>query len=276
MKTSSFRLCVGLILYGAVSFASPINASEMRELTVEADLFFPKRRCVAEFNEGVPHGPCRAYDDQNRLIVTEEYVNGRVEGKRGCYYPNGKKFSEMNFKGGLAEGKTTTWYADGAIASTDHMDQGLPHGIQTLYFRSGKKSTETPHVHAVVHRTCRHYLPDGRLFGLSTFEDGVEISKQVIIEPTAREYQDILKAGRFSAFLKDHWPQKSEPISAPPEARNTTEIRQGDQVEVKWKESWYPAKVLHIDKRGYFIHYSGYDDRWNEYVRMDRIRATTK
>jgi hypothetical protein len=185
----------------------------------------------------VPHGICRAYDDQQRLILTEEYVNGRMEGKRVCYYPSGKKFSEMNFRGGLAEGKSTTWYEDGTIASTDHMDQGLPHGIQTLYFGSGRKSTETPHVHAVAHGTCRHYLPDGRLFGLSTFQDGVEISKQVIIEPTAQEYQEILEAGQFSAFLKDHWPLESNLSSGVQLPRATAEFRQGDHVEVKWKES---------------------------------------
>lgn len=275
MKAIPFHLCLGLILCGAVSFNSIMNAAETRELTAEADVFFPKRRCVAEFKGDVPHGVCRAYDDEKRLILTEEYVNGRVEGKRTCYYPSGKKFSEMTFKNGLGEGKTTTWYEDGTVASTDHMEQGLPHGVQTLYFRSGKKSSETPHVRAVAHGTCRHYLPDGRLFGLSTFADGVETSKQVIIEPTRQEYEQILEAGKFSAFLKDHWPSKSEGSSSTKSAR-VAEIRQGDQVEAKWKENWYPATVLRIEKRGYFIHYVGFNDSWDEYVGKDRLRPATK
>jgi hypothetical protein len=262
MKAIFFHLCVTVV------FAAVVNGAERRELLCEADGIFPKRLCVAEFKDGVPHGVCRCYDDQKRLILTEDYVNGRVEGQRVCYYPSGKKFSEMTFRNGLAEGKTTTWYEDGTVASTDFMEQGLPHGIQTLYYRNGKKSTETPHIRAATHGTCRHYLPDGRLFGLSTFEDGVEINKQVIIEPSAREYREIVEAGKFSAFLKDHWPSNQR--------KSLSEIRQGDQVEVEWKEKWYLATVLRIEKRGYLIHYVGHDDRWDEYVWKDRIRTATK
>ncbi len=274
MKLSTFRRCLGLILSGAVSFGSTILAAETREIDVEADFLFPKRKCIVEFKEGMPQGTLRAYDDQKRLILIEDYVNGRVEGKRVCYYPSGKKFSEMSFINGLAEGKTTTWYEDGTVASTDDMDRGLPNGMQTLYYRNGNKFVETPHIHAVTHGTCRHYLPDGRLFGLSTFKDGVEINKQVFIEPSAREYREILDTSKFSGFLKDHWPTKSEAPS--PATRKSSEIRQGDSVEVKWKDNWYPATVLRIEKRGYFIHYVGHNDSWDEYVWKDRIRAATK
>jgi hypothetical protein len=276
MKTTSCHVRTGIILWGAVLFVSVANAAETREVALDADVFFPKRRCVVELKAGVPHGICRAYDDQKRLILTEEYVNGRVEGKRICYYPSGKKFSEMSFVNGLGEGATTTWYENGTVASTDHMRRGQPHGVQTLYYPSGKKSVETPHVMTVTHGTCRHYLPDGRLFGLSTFADGVEVGKRVIIEPTAREYREIVEAGKFSAFLKDHWPSTGKPFPEKSEEKRSTEIRRGDLVEVKWKETWYPATVLRIEKRGYYIHYQGYEDSWDEYVWKDRIRPATK
>lgn len=277
MKTFSRPLYAAILVCGGALCVSLASAAETREVSLDADVFFPKRRCVIELKNDVPHGVCRAYDDQKRLILTENYVNGRVEGKRHCYYPSGKKFSEMTFVNGLAEGRTTTWYDDGSVASTDHMRRGLPNGLQTLYFRNGKKSVETPHVNAVAHGTCRHYLPDGRLFGLSTFEDGVEIRKQVIIEPTAAEYFEIVEAGKFSAFLKDHWQSPSNKGAAPRAVvQDVASIRQGDSVEVKWKETWYPAKVLRIEKRGFFIHYQGYEDSWDEYVRKDRIRPTAK
>jgi len=274
MNFLPIRLRVGLILCGIILLGSINHAAETREVVAEPDVFFPKRRCVIELKEGVPHGACRAYDSQGRLILTESYVNGRVEGKRVCYYPSGRKFSEMTFQNGLAQGKTTTWYEDGTVASTDQMDQGLPHGVQTLYYRSGKKLTETPHVHAVTNGTCRHFLPDGRLYGLSTFRDGVEVSQQIIIEPSAREYHEIVDAGKFSAFLKDHWPS-NESSPEKPAVRNLSDIRQGEQVEVKWNEKWYPATVLRVEKRGYYIHYKGYDASWDEYVWKDRIRPAT-
>jgi antitoxin component YwqK of YwqJK toxin-antitoxin module len=266
MKTFNAHMILGLLLCGVVAGCSMTSAAETKEIACEADAVFPKRRCVVDIENGEPNGTCRAYDDQDRLILTEDYVNGRVHGKRICYYPSGKKFSEMTFENGLSEGETKTWYEDGTVASVDHMRRGLPNGNQTLYFRNGNKSVETPHVDAVAHGTCRHYLPDDRLFGLSTFQDGVETGKQVIIEPTAKEYGEILEAGKFSAVLKDHWTSKVR--------RQNDEIRQGDDVEVEWKGKWFPASVLRIEKRGYLIHYTGYDDSWDEYVWKDRIRLT--
>lgn len=47
----------------------------------------------------------------------------------------------------------------------------------------------------------------------------------------------------------------------------------GDQVEVEWKGSWYPATILRIEERGYMIHYKDHDDSWDEVVGTDRIRS---
>lgn len=135
-----------------------------------------------------------------------------------------------------------------------------------------KKRTETPNVNAVVHGTCRHYLPSGKLFGLSTFEDGVEIRKQIIIEPNAGEYKTIVDAGQFSPFLKDHWTSKTDSKPGSQAGSSNKDIRQGDQVQVEWKGEWYPATVVRIEKRGYLIHYTGFDASWDEYVWKNRIR----
>jgi hypothetical protein len=42
--------------------------------------------------------------------------------------------------------------------------------------------------------------------------------------------------------------------------------------EVKWQESWWPAKVMKTEKERYFIHYVGYEASWDEWVGKDRIR----
>jgi hypothetical protein len=265
MKTMT---CVAsLALLGLVSLFSNRVAAETRELDCPADQVFPKRKCVVPYENGVPHGQCKAFDDQGRLILTEDYVNGKVHGQRVCYYPSGKKFSEMKFVDGLAEGTTTSWYENGNVRMTDEMHLGLPHGVQTSFFSNGNKSSETPHVNAVTHGTCKHYLPDGRLFGLSTFEDGVETGKQIIIEPTASEYLTIVEDSKFSPFLPDHWPSTQRATT-----KKLEDLRAGDQAEVEWKGTWYPATIVRIEKRGYYIHYTGFDDSWDEYVWKNRIR----
>lgn len=46
-----------------------------------------------------------------------------------------------------------------------------------------------------------------------------------------------------------------------------------DKVEVEWQGKWYPAKILQIDKNKYFIHYEGYDKKWDEWVGIERIKV---
>jgi hypothetical protein len=48
--------------------------------------------------------------------------------------------------------------------------------------------------------------------------------------------------------------------------------RVGQAVEVEWKKKWYPAKVLRLDGQLALIHYTGYDESWDEWVGPKRIR----
>ena len=46
----------------------------------------------------------------------------------------------------------------------------------------------------------------------------------------------------------------------------------GSQVMVRWKNRWWPAQVLQVGPKRWFIHYDGYDNSWNEWVGPSRIR----
>jgi hypothetical protein len=48
----------------------------------------------------------------------------------------------------------------------------------------------------------------------------------------------------------------------------------GATVEVKWKRSWYAAKVLEVRAGIHHIQYQGYGPEWNEWVASKRIRPT--
>jgi hypothetical protein len=46
----------------------------------------------------------------------------------------------------------------------------------------------------------------------------------------------------------------------------------GSEVEVLWKNKWYPATVLKVEEGVHFIHYTDYDESWDEWVGSKRIR----
>lgn len=49
----------------------------------------------------------------------------------------------------------------------------------------------------------------------------------------------------------------------------------GNQVEVLWKDKWWPARVLAVKGGNYCITYEGFDRSWDECVASNRIRSIT-
>jgi hypothetical protein len=43
-------------------------------------------------------------------------------------------------------------------------------------------------------------------------------------------------------------------------------------VEVEWHGTWWPAEVLKVQGGKSYVHYTGWDDSWNEWVTPDRVR----
>jgi len=49
------------------------------------------------------------------------------------------------------------------------------------------------------------------------------------------------------------------------------EYQVGKQVEVTWNGKNYPAVIKEVKNGFHYIHYTSYDDTWNEWVMYDRI-----
>lgn len=56
------------------------------------------------------------------------------------------------------------------------------------------------------------------------------------------------------------------------ESRSSSEYRIGANVEVNWKGKWYNARILDAKEGRHLVHYTGYDDSWDEWVPNNRIR----
>jgi hypothetical protein len=48
-------------------------------------------------------------------------------------------------------------------------------------------------------------------------------------------------------------------------------VRQ-NQAEVEWHGTWWAAEVVNTNGGRYYIHYTGWDNSWDEWVGPDRIR----
>lgn len=63
--------------------------------------------------------------------------------------------------------------------------------------------------------------------------------------------------------------------AAPAATARAASFSKGDAVSVKWKGTWYDARVTGVNKKGnsWKIHYDGYGDNWDEWVSQDRIKS---
>jgi hypothetical protein len=66
----------------------------------------------------------------------------------------------------------------------------------------------------------------------------------------------------------------TQPIGA--HAASRSERQGGDEVDVEWGGSFYPARIVAVHGQDlYLVHYEGYSDDWDEEVGADRIRGRT-
>ncbi|MBX7218883.1 MAG: caspase family protein [Blastocatellia bacterium] len=101
---------------------------------------------------------------------------------------------------------------------------------------------------------------------LEVFTDGDWFKAQIIAADRGR-----LKVHYYGYEMTDDaWldSQKSR------QTQTIGTFRVGQKVEVKWKGDWYAAKILKIEDNVHYIHYTDYDESWDEWVPAKRIRAT--
>jgi hypothetical protein len=65
-------------------------------------------------------------------------------------------------------------------------------------------------------------------------------------------------------------------IRVPQQGQQGGKFGVGSKVEVEWQGQWWAAEVVQTKDGRYFIHYTGWDNSWDEWVGNDRIRAMTK
>jgi hypothetical protein len=50
----------------------------------------------------------------------------------------------------------------------------------------------------------------------------------------------------------------------------------GSKVQVEWNGKYYPAEIKEVKNGFHYVHYTGYNDSWNEWVMYNRINAGNK
>lgn len=163
-------------------------------------------RAVARMVDDKIEGECRFFSKSGKLYKVETYKRGVLHGPLTRYYPNGNVYFVAQFREGTPMGNAT-WYPDGTPAGRIEFRNGQPNGTQVSYFRNGRKCVEGTRVDGLAQGRRNHYLPDGRLFGVSLWKDDQQVNQNIIDENvTEHDFAEITKVTEFMQLRQaDFW-----------------------------------------------------------------------
>lgn len=146
-----------------------------------------QRISIMHFDDGVPHGPYRAFFPDGHL--REEgvfdhglrtgnwnswypggsirshwnYARGQLEGQQQVYHPNGQLWLQYGMERGEYEGDHKTWYPDGELKASGTMHEGFVRGVWDYAIRIDRTLMQE----LDMNNATLYHLPDG------SWQDGV-------------------------------------------------------------------------------------------------------
>lgn len=78
----------------------------------------------------------RERNKNGNVEIEETYVNGRLNGERNIWYPNGRLFCKQFYINDTLDGKSEWFYESGQIYDEDYYQKGKPLNVSRLYYDS--------------------------------------------------------------------------------------------------------------------------------------------
>ena len=108
-------------------------------------------------------GQWKYYHKESSAIMSlDNYKDGKLDGKRSVFYPNGKIAEEINFKNGLKEGPYKSYTQNGVVIEETNYKNGEYDGPAVYRESTGKIASEGNYVKGKKRGIWKFYQ-DGKL-----------------------------------------------------------------------------------------------------------------
>lgn len=141
------------------------------------------------------------YKKDGRLLVTENYKSGILDGVVRRYFLSGKLAEEKNWKAGVPDGEWKTYYPEGGIRLEAFYIQGKLEGKMKGYSPDGVVMAEGTYRNARREGVWRYYDAQGQVKRECSYRAGVAENPE----------EEELQASR----LLEEWIEKGEKIADP-------------------------------------------------------------
>lgn len=148
-----------------------------------------ERKGYRDENGGfVRHGTTTCWRPDGQKSAVEEYVHGKLHGRRVEWHGNGAMKSEGAYAEGRLQGKYREWQEDGMLVKEEEYLDGEKHGVCFDYYEGGAIFTENPYVKGALHGPGRLWLRNGRKIAEVEYREGVEVPGTRWIEGKLRKH----------------------------------------------------------------------------------------
>lgn len=136
-----------------------------KDNSVYTTFFDQKKNKVSEGKEvnRKYEGQWKYYHKESSAIMSlDNYKDGKLDGKRSVFYPNGKIAEEINFKNGLKEGPYKSYTQSGVVIEETNYKNGEYDGPAIYRESTGKIASEGVYVKGKKRGIWKFYQ-DGKL-----------------------------------------------------------------------------------------------------------------
>ena len=102
-------------------------------------------------------------------------------------------------------GISRLWFENGQVAQEIPYQDGVSHGKMAQYYSNGQQSQVGMIVRGKAQGPRKHYLPDGRLYGVSTLVDGQVTANSVQLQISEQDYLQVEARTQWSPRLRSYW-----------------------------------------------------------------------
>lgn len=216
--TEDGNLIIAYKYYGGVIVEDP---EEFRDIRVEKE-YYPDAKIKKEvtFVNGVPHGVCREFSQEGKIMSSKIYRNGYLAGdgiidEKGEKQGNWKEFhygkqekgrktkAEGNYINGMRDGKWTFYYEDGSTEQKGVYKMGKPDGLWMWYYENGKLLREEEFTDGLEDGHLVEYNDSGTIITKGYYEDGRKERYWISVSGDQREegaYVDDRRSGIWKYY----------------------------------------------------------------------------
>lgn len=183
------------------------------ELKIPEKLLFQSKNgltCIIDENKDtvIFSGLSIKYKNNKSIDETTNYINGKLNGKRSVFHPNGNLYYSQEYKNGNLQGKEITYYDNGTLQEEGNYSNGSRTGKWTTYYKNKKIDEVGIYRNGSKDSTWNEYYENGNKELISSYSNGIKNGNYIAFYENGNfkakgSFQNNMREGDWTFYSSD-------------------------------------------------------------------------